>query len=135
MGGEVPRRGVERALKRNQLMLRSHEQRNLTSGCTRRRAGCTGVGYFVTRGFAVRSNQQRFQVSSHFAARVSRDPLGCARDCAHINGKVVSGKFKRHHSRVVGECGSPCGTWQWMREVARVICSRIGSAPLQDLSS
>ncbi len=35
-----------------------------------------GVGHFVTRKYVVRSNQQRFQISSHFAARVSREPLG-----------------------------------------------------------
>jgi hypothetical protein len=35
-----------------------------------------GVGHFVRLGCSVRSNQQRFHLSSYFASRVSREALG-----------------------------------------------------------
>jgi hypothetical protein len=40
----VPRGGVERSAEGNQTRLRTHDRRILTSGCTRRRVGGSGLG-------------------------------------------------------------------------------------------
>ena len=39
----VPRRGVEQAAEGDQVRLRTHDQRALTNGCTRRRVWGNGV--------------------------------------------------------------------------------------------
>ncbi len=76
-----------------------------------------------------------FTISIRFAAQVSRDPLGCARDCAHINWKVVSGKVERRRAREVSEVGSLRRWWSWKPAVASFTSTLRGSAGLKDLSS
>ena len=148
MSRNVPRGGVDQASVGDQVGLRTHEQRYLTSGCTCRRARGNGVGHFVTRGFSVRRTQKRFQNSSRFAAQVSREPLGCAKNCTCIMWRRTSGRG-RATSLSGGESGCFCLvalgvearsyllTYQidWQRTVACLGFRLCGNVLLQDLSS